>query len=167
MVRCPHPFVLSFSARTLKRPEGSRSGAGRGGLGALHAPMSAAHSFCPSAARMWWGGLKAALRGGARRLRRFMLRCPHRIVSSFSAWTLRRPGGPRSEGSRAAVGRGRRCSAAGGGAPPPYRIWIVVGRRCPAAGGAAAPPYRGLVCGGAALLRRWRSGSSALPCRFG
>jgi len=78
---------------------------------------------------------------------------------------------------------GRRCPAAGGAAVPPYRIWIVVGRRCPAASGAAAPPYRfglwwgggapppaerqlrptDLDCGRAAVPRRRRSGSSALP----
>ncbi len=72
------------------------------------------------------------------------------------------------------------CWTNGGATVPPYRIWIVVGRRCPAAGGAAVPPYRGfglldewrsdssayladLDIGGAAVPRRWRSGSSALP----
>jgi hypothetical protein len=56
---------------------------------------------------------------------------------------------------------GRRGFTAGGAAAPPYRIWIVVGRWCPAAGGTAAPPYRGF-----GLLDEWRSGSSALPCRY-
>ncbi len=58
-------------------------------------------------------------------------------------------------------------------------IWILVGRWCPAAGGTAVPPRRGfglldewrsgssalpdLDCGGAAVPRRRRNGSSALP----